>query len=98
MDLRTYLDAERGRLVKLAAAIGAHASDISAWANKKRPVPIPYGWPIERETSGKVGRIDLFSSKVVRDTWPDLVDLPNEMDVSDDAQPPAGTLDQEEGN
>ncbi|MCA8293337.1 helix-turn-helix domain-containing protein [Burkholderia sp. AU30198] len=72
MDLRTYLDAERGRLVKLAAAIDAHASDISAWANKKRPVPVPFGWPIERETSGAVGRLDLFPADVIRDVWPEL--------------------------
>ncbi|KUZ70799.1 Cro/Cl family transcriptional regulator [Burkholderia ubonensis] len=72
MDLRTYLDAERGRLVKLAAAIGAHASDLSAWANKKRPVPIPFGWPIERETDGLVRRVDLFSADVIPDIWPEL--------------------------
>ncbi|KVN36777.1 Cro/Cl family transcriptional regulator [Burkholderia pyrrocinia] len=72
MDLRTYLDAERGRLVKLAAAIGAHASDLSAWANKKRPVPIPFGWPIERETAGLVRRVDLFSADVIPHVWPDL--------------------------
>ncbi|AXK61510.1 YdaS family helix-turn-helix protein [Burkholderia sp. IDO3] len=97
MDLRTYLDVERGRLVKLAAAIDAHASDISAWANKKRPVPIPYGWPIERETFGQVRRVDLFPPKVIRDTWPDLADFPNVVDASDDVQPPAGTPDRKEG-
>ena len=98
MDLRTYLDAKRGRLVKLAAAIGAHASDISAWANKKRPVPIPYGWPIERETSGQVRRVDLFSPEIARDTWPDLANLPNEIDAGDDVQPPAGSPDGKEGD
>lgn len=98
MDLRTYLDAERGRLVKLAAAIDAHASDISAWANKKRPVPIPYGWPIERETRGQVGRVDLFPQKVIRDTWPELADLSDRSDASDDVQPPAGTPDRKQGD
>ncbi|WP_080289242.1 YdaS family helix-turn-helix protein [Burkholderia cenocepacia] len=73
MDLRTYLDAERGRLVKLADAIGAHASDLSAWANKKRPVPIPFGWPIERETKGQVRRVDLFAADLIPDVWPELV-------------------------
>lgn len=97
MDLRTYLDAERGRLVKLAAAIDAHASDISAWANKKRPVPVPFGWPIERETGGIVRRTDLFSNDVIRDVWPELVDLSENTDVSDDAQPPAGTPDRKGG-
>ncbi|AXF20517.1 Cro/Cl family transcriptional regulator [Burkholderia pyrrocinia] len=72
MDLRTYLDGERGRLVKLAEAIGAHTSDLSAWANRKRPVPIPFGWPIEIATLGVVGRLDLFSADVIRKVWPDL--------------------------
>nr|WP_081075605.1 YdaS family helix-turn-helix protein [Burkholderia stagnalis] len=72
MDLRTYLDGERGRLVKLAEAIGAHTSDLSAWANRKRPVPIPFGWPIEKATQGVVGRRNLFSVDVVRRVWPEL--------------------------
>ncbi|WP_260449858.1 helix-turn-helix domain-containing protein [Burkholderia contaminans] len=98
MDLRTYLDAERGRLVKLAAAIDAHASDISAWANKRRPVPVPFGWPIERETRGVVRRVDLFSSVVIRDVWPELVDLSLNGGVSDDVQPSTGAPDRKEGD
>ncbi|WP_256583756.1 transcriptional regulator [Burkholderia singularis] len=58
--------------MKLASAINAHASDISAWANKKRPVPVPFGWPIERETAGAVTRSDLFPDDVVRRVWPEL--------------------------
>ncbi|ATF84589.1 Cro/Cl family transcriptional regulator [Burkholderia gladioli pv. gladioli] len=72
MDLRTYLDAERGRLVRLAEQIGAHASDVSAWANKKRPVPIPFGRPIEDATCAAVSRLDLFPPSVIRDVWPEL--------------------------
>lgn len=72
MDLRTYLDGERGRLVKLAEAIGAHTSDLSAWASRKRPVPIHFGWPIETATQSAVGRRDLFSADVIRKVWPDL--------------------------
>nr|WP_186224601.1 YdaS family helix-turn-helix protein [Burkholderia gladioli] len=73
MDLRTYLDAERGRLVRLADQIGAHASDLSAWANKKRPVPIPFGRPIEDATCGEVTRLELFPLTVIRVVWPELV-------------------------
>ncbi|MBD2953671.1 transcriptional regulator [Burkholderia pseudomallei] len=72
MDLRIYLDGERGRLVKLAKTIGAHASDISAWANRRRPVPVPFGWSIERATGGAVRRCDLFPIDVIRDIWPEL--------------------------
>jgi DNA-binding transcriptional regulator YdaS (Cro superfamily) len=74
MKLRTYLDAERGRLVRLAKAINAHASDVSAWANEQRPVPIPAGRKIEDWTDGAVGRLDLFPEHVIRDVWPDLLD------------------------
>lgn len=72
MDLRTYLSAERGRLVKLADDIGAHASDVSAWSKGKRPVPIPFGFPIENATDGAVTRVDIFPRDVIEKVWPDL--------------------------
>lgn len=53
MDLKTYLAAERGRLVSLSRAIDAHASDVSRWASGERPVPIPFGLPIELETGAR---------------------------------------------
>ncbi|MFY4712195.1 transcriptional regulator [Burkholderia glumae] len=73
MDLKTYLSLERGRLVKLAADIDAHASDVSAWANRKRAVPIPFGLPIEKATGGAVPRVEMFPEKVIRDVWPELI-------------------------
>ncbi|WP_343666295.1 transcriptional regulator [Paraburkholderia tropica] len=71
MDLRTYLSAERGRLVRLAGAVGAHASDVSAWANQRRPVPITLCWAIERATAGAVTRKDLRPGDWHL-IWPDL--------------------------
>jgi DNA-binding transcriptional regulator YdaS (Cro superfamily) len=73
MDLKTYLSAERGRLVALSRAIDAHESDVSRWANGKRPIPIPFGLPIERETGGQVTRSEMFSREVIARVWPDLV-------------------------
>ncbi|QBQ98184.1 transcriptional regulator [Paraburkholderia pallida] len=73
MNLRTYLSAERGRLVKLARNIGAHASDVSAWANLMRPVPIIVCWSIERATTGAVTRKDLRPNDWHL-IWPELGD------------------------
>ncbi|RQZ76420.1 MULTISPECIES: transcriptional regulator [Burkholderia] len=74
MDLKTYLAAERGRLVALSRAIDAHASDVSRWASGERPVPIPFGLPIERETGGQVTRLEMFSPLVIKRVWPELAE------------------------
>ncbi|MGG2044087.1 transcriptional regulator [Burkholderia gladioli] len=73
MDLKTYLAAERGRLVSLSRAIDAHASDVSRWASGERPVPIPFGLPIELETGGQVTRLEMFPLVVIKRVWPDLI-------------------------
>lgn len=72
MDLKTYLSGKRGRLVSLSRRIGAHASDVSRWASGERPVPIPFGLPVERETHGEVTRLDLFPSDIILSVWPEL--------------------------
>ncbi|RRA01886.1 transcriptional regulator [Burkholderia cepacia] len=76
MDLKTFLCAERGRLVALSRAIDAHASDVSRWASGERPVPIPFGIAIERETDGVVTRLEMFPKDVIEKVWPELLDLP----------------------
>jgi DNA-binding transcriptional regulator YdaS (Cro superfamily) len=73
MNLRAYLDEKRGRCVWLAKKIGAHPSDVSAWASGARPVPIPFGWPIERDTGGQVTRVELFPLDAIANVWPDLI-------------------------
>ncbi len=72
MDLKTYISARRGRLASLSRKIGAHASDVSRWASGERPVPIPFGFPIERETNREVTRLDLFPVAVIVKVWPEL--------------------------
>ncbi|AIO23625.1 transcriptional regulator [Burkholderia cepacia] len=74
MDLKTYLSAERGRLVALSRAIGAHASDVSRWSSGERPIPITFGLPIERETHGLVTRLEMFPRQVIERVWPDLIE------------------------
>lgn len=97
MNLKTYLSLERGRTSALARAINAHASDVSAWASKTRPVPVPFGRPIEDTTGGQVTRLDLFPEDVIRKVWPDLLAKPRGRKMDriksiDDAQNnPGGT-------
>lgn len=97
MDLKTYLSGGRGRATSLAKAIGAHASDVSAWASKSRPIPIPFGLPIEKATKGEVTRLDMFHPDVIAKVWPELLRKKNgkveRLAASDDAQPPAGRVD-----
>lgn len=95
MNLKTYLSLERGRTSALAKAIDAHASDVSAWASKTRPVPVPFGLPIEKATGGQVTRLELFPEDVIRKVWPELLAKPRGRKVdraaaSDDVQPPVG--------
>jgi DNA-binding transcriptional regulator YdaS (Cro superfamily) len=71
MKLRDYLSEERGRQAALAEAIGAHAPDISRWADGERSVPIPFCSDIEKATRGAVTRRDLRPDDWER-IWPEL--------------------------
>lgn len=87
MDLKTYLSGKRGRLAALAKAINAHAPDLSRWASGERPIPIPFGRPIEDGTGGLVTRQEMFPSEVVERVWPELVDAVDRIQAIDDVQP-----------
>jgi DNA-binding transcriptional regulator YdaS (Cro superfamily) len=86
MDLKTYLSQKRGRLASLARAIGAHAADVSRWASGERPVPVPFGIPIEDATGGLVTRKDMFSDELLARVWPELVDGVDRIRSIDDVQ------------
>jgi DNA-binding transcriptional regulator YdaS (Cro superfamily) len=92
MNLKTYISGKRGRATALARAIKAYQSDVSAWADGKRPVPIPFGRPIEDATEGLVTRLDMFSEDVVSKVWPELLGGISQAAASDDVQPPVGTV------
>lgn len=71
MNLNDYISEKRGRLTKLAQAIGAHSPDVSRWAKNKRPVPIPHCSSIEEATGGLVTRKEL-RPKDWHVIWPEL--------------------------
>jgi len=71
MDIKTYLSQERGRQAALAKAIGAHAPDVSRWADGTRPIPVVYGAAIETATGGLVSRREMFPHDWQR-IWPEL--------------------------
>jgi DNA-binding transcriptional regulator YdaS (Cro superfamily) len=71
MDLKTYLNQERGRGAALAKAIGAHQPDLTKWANGDRPIPVHFGAPIEKATDGAVTRRDMFPEDWAT-IWPEL--------------------------
>jgi len=71
MKLRDYLDQERGRLAALAKEINAYPSDLSRWADGKRPIPFHYGAPIELATGKAVTRQEMFPNDWQRH-WPEL--------------------------
>jgi DNA-binding transcriptional regulator YdaS (Cro superfamily) len=75
MNLAQYLTQERGRQAALAKAIGAHAPDVSRWADGTRPVPVVHGAAIEAATGGLVTRQELFPDDWHR-IWPELATQP----------------------
>lgn len=75
MDIKTYLSQERGRQAALAKAIGAHAPDVSRWAEGTRPIPVTYGAAIEAATGGLVTRQEMFPDDW-QTIWPELASKP----------------------
>lgn len=73
MNLSEYFNNQRGRQSALAKAIGAHAPDLSRWADGTRPIPFPFAPKIEVETNGMVTRKDLFPNNW-QELWPELAD------------------------
>ena len=73
MNLQEYISQERGRQSALAKAIGAHAPDVSRWADGSRPIPDKYGAPIEIASGGLVTRKEMFPD-TWHIVWPELIE------------------------
>ena len=54
MNLKTYIDKQRGRAASLGRAIGVTPVLVSQWANGRRPIPAERCPAIEKATSGEV--------------------------------------------
>jgi len=54
MNLRTYIDQQRGRAAALGRALEVAPVLISQWANNTRPIPAERCPEIERATGGAV--------------------------------------------
>lgn len=72
MKLRQYLTfLGYGALVRFSATLGAHAPDVSKWAEGRRPIPMHWAMPIERASSGMVMRWDSRPDDW-HEHWPEL--------------------------
>lgn len=72
MNLKTYIQSERGNAAALSAALGIPASFLSQLASGERNVTAERASAIERATSGAVRRWDLRPSDWHL-IWPELV-------------------------
>jgi DNA-binding transcriptional regulator YdaS (Cro superfamily) len=72
MDLKTYIQADRGRASRLAKKLGITRSFLSQLASGRAPISPVRCVDIERETEREVTRPELRPDDWVR-IWPELV-------------------------
>lgn len=72
MDLKAYVDAERGRAKRLAMRLQRSAAFVSQMARGQRPIPAAAARVIEDESGGLVPRW-VSRPKDWFELWPDLV-------------------------
>lgn len=74
MDLKTYVDLERGRQSLLASQIDAQPQLVWQWVSGTRPVPADRRPDIERATSGTVSCEELGDdtrwARIPDKSWP----------------------------
>lgn len=75
MNLKTYIQSERGNAAALSAALGIPASFLSQLASGERNVTAERAAAIERATEGAVRRWDLRPTDWWL-IWPELVGTP----------------------
>jgi DNA-binding transcriptional regulator YdaS (Cro superfamily) len=72
MDLRDWLDQEKGRGARLAAAMGVSPAFVSQIVMRARPAPAEHCVVIERESGGAVKRWEVRPADWHR-IWPELI-------------------------
>ena len=75
MELKTWLESERGRSMALAKSIGVPPSFVSNWVSGKKGIPFERCTQIERATAGAVTRKDLRPDDW-QEHWPELAQTP----------------------
>ena len=71
--LKTWLSAERGRGVRLAACLHVPPSFVAKMASGDKSIPLEHATAIEKFTGGFVTRRDIRPDDW-RDIWPELAD------------------------
>lgn len=92
MDLSTYLASQKITQASFAVRLGVSQGLIYQWLTGRRPIAVDKCVAIERITGGEVSRKDLRPNDW-REIWPELLDLRDRADASDDVQPPVGVPD-----
>lgn len=76
IKLKTWLAAERGRGVALAAALGVPGSFVTKMASGEKTIPVDHMAAIEAFTSGEVTRQEMHPTGWQR-IWPELATAAN---------------------
>lgn len=71
MKFSEWVNAQRGRSLAVAQAMGITAPVVSDWVNEKKRIPLERCPAIERITQGEVTRKDLRPDDWA-DIWPEL--------------------------
>lgn len=82
MDLRTYIDGQRGRAAAIAADQHINPVMVSQWASGIKGVPAERCAAIEAFTENQVMRWDLRPRDWYR-IWPELVGCPGAPELPD---------------
>lgn len=73
MNLKKYIEQERGRATNLAADLDVSISYLSQMASGKAPISPEKAVLIEQKTNGQVTRKDIYT-KDWQKIWPELVE------------------------
>jgi DNA-binding transcriptional regulator YdaS (Cro superfamily) len=94
MDLKTYIDGERGRATKLAAALGISPSYLSQMASGTAPISTKVSVKIEDATEKMVTRKDLHPIDWP-EMWPELVEQTEQTIPTPDRRRTKSQIDRE---
>lgn len=71
MNLKEWIQKERGRQAALAKHLGVSPPNVVAWTSGEKPIPMIHAAGIEIFTGGAITRRDLFPDTWHK-VWPEL--------------------------